>query len=164
MARPLQPMISGARSPRFCCRPGCALGSRQTYGSPRVQAERRDQGDARRRKRIARPMRGAGLVGACHRRSGPITTRRDQEARPAPDLVERSFAADEPDRPWVADITSVPTSADFLYLAIVLDAFSRRSAGWWGSHRGPPRRPIIFALMRDPLDQSGSRIASPRGA
>ncbi|MBK3412738.1 IS3 family transposase, partial [Methylobacterium sp. IIF1SW-B5] len=106
------------------------LSSRQTYGSPRVQAELRDQGEAHSRKRIARLMRQAGLVGACHRRGGPVTTRRDQEARPAPDLVDRSFAADEPNRLWVADITYIPTRAGFLYLAIVLDAFSRRIVGW----------------------------------
>lgn len=106
------------------------LNSRQTYGSPRVQAELRDQGEAHSRKRIARLMRRAGLVGACHRRGGPVTTRRDQEARPAPDLVDRSFTADEPNRLWVADITYIPTRAGFLYLAIVLDAFSRRIVGW----------------------------------
>ena len=106
------------------------LSSRQTYGSPRVQAELRDQGEAHSRKRIARLMRQAGLVGACHRRGGPVTTRRDQEARPAPDLVDRSFTADEPNRLWVADITYIPTRAGFLYLAIVLDAFSRRIIGW----------------------------------
>lgn len=72
------------------------LGSRQIYGSPRVQAELRDQGETHSRKRIARLMRQAGLVGACHRRGGPVTTRRDQAARPAPDLVDRSFAAHEP--------------------------------------------------------------------
>ncbi len=59
-----------------------------------------------------------------------MTTRRDQEARPAPDLVDRSFTADEPDRLWVADITYIPTRVGFLYLAIVLDAFSRRIVGW----------------------------------
>ncbi len=106
------------------------LSSRQTYGSPRVHAELRDQGEAHSRKRIARLMRQAGLVGACHRRGGPVTTRRDQEARPAPDLVDRSFAADEPNRLWVADITYIPTRAGFLYLAIVLDTFSRRIVGW----------------------------------
>ncbi|SFV09274.1 HTH-like domain-containing protein [Methylobacterium sp. 174MFSha1.1] len=79
------------------------LGSRQTYGSPRVQAELREQGDAHSRKCIARLMRQAGLVGACHRRGGSVTTQRDQEAWPAPDLVDRSFAADEPNRLWVAD-------------------------------------------------------------
>ena len=106
------------------------LGSREPYGSPRIQAELRDQGKAHSRKRIARLMREAGLVGACHRRGGPVTTRRDEENRPAPDLVDRTFAAAEPNRLWVADITYIPTSAGFLYLAIVLDAFSRRIVGW----------------------------------
>ncbi|EHP71492.1 IS3 family transposase, partial [Methylorubrum extorquens] len=69
------------------------LGSRQTYGAPRVHADLREQGERHSRKRIARLMREAGLVGASHRRGGPITTRRDQEVRPAPDLVDRNFAA-----------------------------------------------------------------------
>jgi putative transposase len=59
-----------------------------------------------------------------------VTTQRDQGVRSAPDLVDRSFAADEPNRLWVADITYIPTRAGFLYLAIVLDAFSRRIVGW----------------------------------
>ena len=70
---------------------------------------------------IARLMRVAGLVGACHRKGGPTTTRRDQEARPAPDLVDRNFKAQAPDQLWVADITYVPTMSGFLYLAVVLD-------------------------------------------
>ena len=64
------------------------------------------------------------------RRRGPRTTRRDVRARPAPDRVERRFEADKPNRLWVADITYVPTLAGFLYLAIVLDVFSRRVVGW----------------------------------
>ena len=104
--------------------------SRQTYGAPRVHAELRARGERHGRKRIARLMRDAGLVGASHRRAGPITTRRDAEARPAPDLVDRDFAASGPNQLWVADITYVPTSAGFLYLAVVLDAWSRRIVGW----------------------------------
>jgi hypothetical protein len=65
-------------------------------------------------------MREAGLVGASHRRGGPVTTRRDQEVRPAPDLVDRNFVAEAPNQLWVADITDVPTAAGFLYLAVVL--------------------------------------------
>ena len=79
--------------------------SRHTYGAPRVHAALRAQEDRHSRKRIARLMREAGLVGACHRGTGPATTRRDQEARPAPDLVDRSFKADAPNILWVADIT-----------------------------------------------------------
>ena len=106
------------------------LGSHETYGAPRVHADLREQGERHSRKRIARLMREAGLVGASHRRGGPVTTRRDREARPAPDLVNRNFAAAAPNRLWVADITYVPTGAGFLYLSIVLDAFSRRIVGW----------------------------------
>lgn len=75
-------------------------------------------------------MRQTGLVGARHRRGGPTTTRGDQEVRPAPDLVDRSFTADEPSRLRVADIIDIPTRAGFLYPAIVLDAFSCRIVGW----------------------------------
>jgi hypothetical protein len=74
-------------------------------------------------------MRAAGIVGVSRRR-GVITTRRDRDARPAPDLVDRNFTADRPNQLWVADITYVPTAAGFLYLAVVLDAFSRRIVGW----------------------------------
>ena len=68
------------------------------------------------RKRIARLMRLAGLVGASSRRSGVITTRRDKKARPATDLVDRNFTATQPNQLWVADITFVPTADGFLYL------------------------------------------------
>ena len=74
-------------------------------------------------------MRAAGLKGVS-RRNWIITTVRDHHARPAPDLVERNFAAAAPNRLWVADITYIPTWAGFLYLAVVLDVFSRRIVGW----------------------------------
>ncbi len=79
--------------------------SRQTYGAPRVHAELRARGEKHGRKRIARLMRDGGLVGASHRRGGPVTTQRDKEARPAPDLVDRDFTATGPNQLWVADIT-----------------------------------------------------------
>jgi len=71
-------------------------------------------------------MREAGLVGASHRHGAPTTTRRDPDARPAPDLVDRHFTASGPDQLWVADITYVLTATGFLYLAVVLDAWSRK--------------------------------------
>jgi len=80
-------------------------------------------------KRVARLMREAGLAGVS-RRKGTRTTRRDREARIAPDLVARDFTAQGPDELWVADITYLPTWAGFLYLAVVLDAWSRRIVGW----------------------------------
>jgi putative transposase len=74
-------------------------------------------------------MRCQRIIGASRRR-GIVTTRRGKDARPAPDLVDRNFKASAPDQLWVADITYIPTSTGFLYLAIVLDVFSRRIVGW----------------------------------
>ena len=103
--------------------------SRGTYGSPRVHAELRAQGIRVSRKRVARLMREAGLRGVSRRR-GVRTTRRREDARPAPDLVDRNFEVSAPDELWVADITYIPTWAGFLYLAVVIDAYSRRVVGW----------------------------------
>ena len=103
--------------------------SRGTYGMPRVHAELRDTGTRCSRKRVARLMRAAGLEGV-HRRRSVHTTVRDDDAAPVPDLVERDFRADRPDALWVADITYVPTWQGFLYVAVVLDVFSRRVVGW----------------------------------
>jgi putative transposase len=102
--------------------------SRGTYGAPRVHAELQAQGTRVSRKRVARLMREAGLEGASRRRFN--TTVRDHGRRPAPDLVERRFTAEGPDQLWVADITYIPTWSGFLYLAVVLDAWSRRVVGW----------------------------------
>ena len=156
-----------------------------SYGVPRIHAELEAEGVSVGRKRIARLMRGAGLAGVCRRRR-PRTTVREPSARPAPDLVERCFAAEGPDRLWVADISYVPTLAGFLYLAVVLDAFSRRIVGWaMASHlrtelvldaprdgdraaqagRGHPSfrpgQPIYFASLRRTLP--GGRCAAVDG-
>ena len=103
--------------------------SRGTYGVPRMVPELKARGHHVNPKRVARLMREAGLEGVS-RRKGTRTTWRDRDRRPAPDLVERDFTADGPDALWVADITYVPTWAGFLYLAVVLDAWSRRIVGW----------------------------------
>jgi transposase InsO family protein len=103
--------------------------SRQTYGMPRVHAELTEQGIHVGGKRVVRLMRAAGLQGVS-RRKWVSTTVRDADARPAPDLVQRHFSAKAPDALWVADITYIPTWAGFLYLAVVLDVFSRRVVGW----------------------------------
>src|SRR5277367_4988439 len=119
--------------------------SRQTYGAPRIHADLRGHGERHSRKRIARLMREAGLVGASHRRGGPVTMRRDKDARPAPDLVDRNFSATQPNQLWVADITYVPTAAGFLYLAVVLDAWSRKIVGW--SMANPLRTELVLDAM-----------------
>jgi putative transposase len=101
-----------------------------TYGAPRIHAELADTHKIRvGRKRVARLMRLRGLVGV-HRRRFTRTTITDKNARPAPDLVQRNFTASRPNELWVADITYVPTWAGFLFLAVVMDVFSRRIVGW----------------------------------
>src|SRR5262249_61334316 len=100
-----------------------------TCGVPRIEAEFADRGIHVGCKRVAWLMPGAGLQGVS-RRKAFRTTVRDPAARPASDLVERQFTAAGPDPLWVADITYVPTWAGFLYLAVVVDAWSRRVVGW----------------------------------
>jgi putative transposase len=104
--------------------------SRGAYGSPMIHAELADDYGVRvGRKRVARLMREAGLRGASLR-SFVITTTSDPKAKRPPDLVERRFYAEGPNRLWVADITFIPTWSGFLYLAMVLDVYSRRVVGW----------------------------------
>ena len=98
--------------------------SRGTYGAPRVHAELAAQGIRVGRKRVARLMSHDGLAGVSRRKFIATTVKGGN--RQAPDLVERNFTAPAPDRLWVADITYIPTWAGFLYLAVVLDACSRR--------------------------------------
>lgn len=100
-----------------------------TYGAPRIHKELLDEGWHIGRKRVARLMSNAGLQGVS-RRKGTFTTVRADSRRSEPDLVERDFTAAAPDELYVSDITYVPTWAGFLYLAVVLDAFSRRVVGW----------------------------------
>ena len=123
--------------------------SRETHGAPRVHAQLRAGGERHGRKRIARLTRGAGTTGASRGNGGPVTTRRDRGARPAPDLAGRDFSAPGPDRLWVTDITSIPTAAGFLHLAVVLDAWSRRVVGWsMANHLRT--EPVLAALEMSP--------------
>jgi putative transposase len=103
--------------------------SRQTYGARRVHAELRHGGVRVGRKRVERLMRRAALSGLVKRRRGR-TTVRVPGVRCAPDLVERDFRPPAPDRLWVADITYVRTWEGWLYLAAVVDCYSRRVVGW----------------------------------
>jgi transposase InsO family protein len=103
--------------------------SRGTYGSPRVHAELRAIGIHCSRKRVARLMRKEGLRG-CIRGRRKRPNRRNEHAVPAQDLVRREFAAAAPNKLWTADITYVDTDEGFLYLAFVLDVYSRRLVGW----------------------------------
>ncbi len=109
--------------------------NRKIYGSPRIHAELVDAGVHVGRKRVARLMRNADIVG-CHRRKRSFAiTKQDPTAQAAPDLVDRKFVATCPNQLWVADVY-VPTVEGWLYLACVTDVFSRLIVGWsMASHR-----------------------------
>jgi putative transposase len=106
------------------------LRSRQTYGAPRIHADLAARGIAVSRKRVARLMRMANLVGCGRRRRVVRTTVADPTATPAPNVICRDFYPDAPNRLWVGDITYVPTAEGWLYVATLLDAYSRRVVGW----------------------------------
>lgn len=95
------------------------------YGSPRIHRELHDQGQ----RRIARLMREAELY-AKRKRRAVLTTKRDATHLVAPHILEREFTASEPNKKWVADITYIPTVAGWLYLAVILDLYSRMAVGW----------------------------------
>jgi len=103
--------------------------SQGTYGWPRIHAELRHRGVHVSRKRVARLMRQAALSGLVRRRKGRTTIRVPGIAT-APDLVRRDFMPAAPNRLWVADLTEFSTWEGKLYLAVVVDAFSRRCVGW----------------------------------
>ena len=102
--------------------------ARGVYGVPRVHAALVAEDEHVSKKRVARLMKMLDLEGVSRRKK--YRTTRDKDARPAPDLVERKFEATGPDQLWVADITYIPTWSGFLYLAVVLDVWSRRVVGW----------------------------------
>jgi putative transposase len=103
--------------------------NRQVYGSPRVHAELQAQGIKVARKRVARLMHHQGLAARRpHHRTR--TTRSDPTARVAPNRLNRDFTASRPNEKWTGDITAIWTYEGWLYLAVVLDLFSRRVVGW----------------------------------
>lgn len=104
--------------------------SRETYGAPRVHAELRHLGVRCARKRVARLMREAGLRGCCRGRTKRVAGEKVERRPAAPDLVMRDFRPEAPDRLWAADITYARSWEGWLYLAFVLDAYSRKVVGW----------------------------------
>jgi putative transposase len=103
--------------------------SRQTYGSPRIYQVMRKKGLLCSKNRVARLMRAEGLRARRTRRFRS-TTKRNESHRPASNLLQRDFGADRPNQKWLADITYIPTSQGWLYLAAILDLFGRRVVGW----------------------------------
>jgi putative transposase len=132
--------------------------SRETYGAPRIQAELQDVNGVRvSRKRVARLMHRLGIEGVSRRGKRPLTTKRAEAAPAASDLVRRRFQAPGPDRLWVADITYVPTWEGYLFLASVLDAWSRRCVGW------SMRNDLRAELVLDALGMAVTRRRPERG-
>ncbi|MGH3925781.1 MAG: IS3 family transposase, partial [Pseudonocardiaceae bacterium] len=131
--------------------------SRRSYGSPRVHADLRLDQDLRcSRKRVERLMRQANIRGV-YRRKGRGCTRRDPAAEPSDDLVRRAFDPTEPDRLWMMDVTEHPTAQGKVYLAVVLDAFSRRVVGWSIADH------IRAELVVDALQMAAWRRRPPQG-
>ena len=137
--------------------------SRGTYGVPRIHAQLRVDGVRIARKRVAKMMREAGIKGVSRRRYVVTTVKGDNPA--PPDLVKRAFRAAAPNQLWVADITYVPTYAGFLYLAVVLDVWSRRIVGW--AMRTHLRTELVLEAMEMALQgrqpQTGLVHHSDRG-
>jgi transposase InsO family protein len=108
---------------------------RQVYGSPRIHAELRAQGIVCGKHRVARLMQRAGLRAVQKQRR--VRTTDSQHSDPvAPNLLQRDFTAPAPNRKWLTDITAVWTTGGWLYLAVVLDVYSRLVVGWaMASHR-----------------------------
>jgi len=104
--------------------------SRNTYGSPRLHAVLRRQGVVCGRHRVARQMRLHGIVARSKRRYTPRTTQRQAGVIPAPNRLNQEFSASCPNQKWVSDFTYIETQEGWLYLAIVLDLFSRCVVGW----------------------------------
>jgi putative transposase len=131
--------------------------SRRTYGSPRVHAELRERGFEVSRKRVERKMREHGLVGR-RRPKFRKTTDSNHDDPIAPNIVAREFDVAEPDRVWVADITYIWTMQGWMYLAVVIDLFSRRVVGW--SMAEHMRVNLVLGALSAAL---GKRVPSMQG-
>jgi putative transposase len=103
---------------------------RERYGAPRIHAELRAEGHAVSRKRVARVMRQHGIRARASRRFRVCTTDSKHSLPVAENLLDQNFVADRPDQVWLADITYIPTSEGWLYLAVILDLFTRKVVGW----------------------------------
>jgi transposase InsO family protein len=108
--------------------------NRAVYGVRKVWKQLRREGQAIARCTVARLMRRLGLAGVVRGRKFTVTTLPDTAAARPPDLVTRQFTAGRPNQLWVADLTYVATGRGFVYVAFVIDVFSRRIVGWRASN------------------------------
>jgi transposase InsO family protein len=124
--------------------------SRQTYGSPRIQAELAENGVNCGAKRVARLMRDEELWAKQHRKFRVSMTDSAHNYPVAPNLLDQDFSASRPNEKWLTDITYIPTAEGWLYLAVVLDLYSRRIVGWAMSDS--LQRPLVLAALQMALD------------
>lgn len=123
---------------------------RGRYGSPRIHRELRERGVRTSRKRVARLMKSASLSGYRRRRFRHTTDSR-HKLRIAPNLLQRDFSASAPNQVWVGDITYIPTVEGWLYLAVLVDLFSRRVVGWGMSDQIDTS--LALSALRMAIDQ-----------
>ena len=139
--------------------------SLETYGSPRIYQELRQQGVACSENRVARLMR-LYHIQAKQVKSYKVTTKRNQAHPVAPNLLKRDFVADQPTRKWSTDITYIPTQEGWLYLAVVLDLFSRRVVGWAMAERmtGDLTKNALRMALRQRQPEAGLIHHSDQGS
>ena len=140
--------------------------SRQTYGSIRIQVELAKNGIKCGHKRVARLMREIGLSAKQSRKFKIITTDRNPNQPIAPHLLDRDFTAQQPNQKWLTDLPFIPTAEGWLYLAAVLDLYSRRIVGW--AMAESLERQLVLAALRLALETrqpaSGLLHHSDRGS
>lgn len=136
--------------------------SKGRYGSRPIRADLRDLGERCSRKRVVRIMHAAGLCGK-QRKAFRVTTKSDHKKPVAPNLLDRKFSPQEiasPDRVWAGDITYIKTLEGWLYLAVLLDLFSRRVIGWSMSHRIEARLVLDALQMGIDRGRSADKVLS----
>ena len=133
------------------------LDSRKTYGSPRLRMALQRQGHGCGKNRVARLMRQAGLRAQQKRRFVPRTTQSHHDLPIAPNWLAKVPAPERPDQVWVSDITYLPTQEGWLYLAVTLDACSRKVVGWWADDT------LETSLVTEALEGARQRRRPPPG-
>lgn len=109
---------------------GIHKGKRRVYGSPRIHAQLQKKGIRCGKKRVARLMRENGIRAKQSKKFKPATTDSNHELPVAPNILDRRFHWEQPNQAWVTDLTCIPTEEGWLYLAAIIDLFSRRVVGW----------------------------------
>ncbi len=122
------------------------------YGSAKITKElaKRDELESACRNTVAKAMRAMGLKSRICRSFSPTTTKSDPSKRPAKNVLDRVFTAERPDQKWVTDITYLPSSEGWVYLATVVDLFSRKVVGWAMSDS--LATPLVSEALRNAIE------------